>query len=387
MEYNFSRSMSNLKPSAIREIFKSLTDPSIISFSAGNPSVESFPVKEIGEISKEIFDSPTLSAQALQYSITEGYSPLITQVKNRLKNKFNIGNDFDDLIITSGGQQGIDLTCKILCNENDTIICEKPSFIGSLNAFRSYGVNLYGVELRDDGMDIEMLENALKTKNNVKLIYTISTFQNPTGITTSLEKRKQIYSLAKKYNVLILEDNPYGELRFSGEDIPTLKSLDTEGIVIYSGSFSKILSAGMRVGFLCAPKPIISKVVVAKQTNDVHTNIFFQMICSEFIKRYNLDDHIANIRKLYGRKCKIMLDSLESTVDNRIKFTRPEGGIFFWCSLPEGYDSAEFAKVCINNKVAIVPGTAFLTEIGQSEPGFRLNYSMPTDDEIVKGIT
>ena len=290
MEYVFSDKVSGMKPSAIREIFKSLTDKSIISFAAGNPSPLSFPVEKMHAIANDIFANN--AAFALQYGITEGYPRLREQVAERLRAKFNTGTADDETIITTGGQQGIDLTAKVLLNEGDTVICENPSFIGALNAFRSYNAHLVGVDLDRDGMNVEALESALKANPNTKLIYVIPTFQNPAGITTSLEKRRAILALAKKYGAVILEDNPYGELRFAGTDVPTIKSLDTDGRVVYCSSFSKILSAGMRVGFLCGPKELIQKVVVVKQVNDVHTNLFFQILASEFIERYRLDDHI-----------------------------------------------------------------------------------------------
>ncbi|HBR30912.1 MAG TPA: PLP-dependent aminotransferase family protein, partial [Clostridiales bacterium] len=223
MNYNFSDKVKDMRPSAIREIFKSLTDPSVIAFAAGNPSELSFPVEKMKNIAEEIFLNR--STEALQYSITEGYPSLRKQITSRLKERFSIGIENDSVIVTTGGQQGIDLTAKVLCNEGDTIICENPSFIGALNAFRSYNTRLAGVDMEDDGINITMLENALKTHKNVKMIYVIPTFHNPSGITTSLEKRKAILELAKKYDVVILEDNPYGELRFSGEEIPTIKSL------------------------------------------------------------------------------------------------------------------------------------------------------------------
>ena len=255
MEYKFSRKLAELKPSAIREIFKSLTDPSIISFAAGNPAPESFPVKELSCISADIFENN--STAALHYSITEGYPPLREAVAKRQKDRFGIGRDGDATLIVSGGQQGIELACKVFCNEGDTVICENPSFIGSLNSFRSNGANVVGVDLDDDGINIELLEEALRARPEAKLLYVIPTFQNPTGITTALEKRREILRLAKKYDVVIVEDNPYGELRFRGEDVPTIKSMDDEGRVIYCSSFSKILSAGMRVGFVIADERII----------------------------------------------------------------------------------------------------------------------------------
>lgn len=384
MEFNFSNRVQSLKPSAIREIFKSLTNPNVISFAAGNPSPLSFPVEKLKVLADKIFEES--AASSLQYGITEGYTPLREQVAERLKSKFNTGRDFDETIIVSGGQQGIDLTCKVLCNEGDTVVCENPSFIGALNAFRSYGVNLKGLDVGDDGIDPEELETLLKTDKKVKLIYLIPTFQNPAGITMSLEKRKAVLAVAKKYNVPILEDNPYGELRFAGTDIPTIKSMDDEGIVIYCGSFSKILSAGMRVGFLCGHKDLIQKIVVVKQTNDVHTNLFFQMLCSKFISEYGLDDHIAGIKKLYRDNCMTMLSEMDAKFPENVKYTRPEGGLFLWVTMPDSVDMNEFIKKTVAAEVAVVPGATFLPDTGMVSHSFRMNYSMPTKDQIIKGV-
>lgn len=240
MNYKFSDKVGTLKASAIREILKFTSVPGVISFAAGNPAPEAFPAQKIAEISAQILqDDPIL---ALQYSITEGYTPLRDQLKQQMAAKNCFNPDIDDLIVTSGAQQANELSCKVLLNEGDTLICEAPSFIGSINAFKSYNVNLVGVELEEDGINLEKLEETLKTENNVKLLYLIPNFQNPTGRTMSLEKRKAVYELACRYDFIILEDNPYGDLRFEGEDIPAIKSLDTEGRVIYTGTFSKILS-------------------------------------------------------------------------------------------------------------------------------------------------
>lgn len=384
MEFNFSEKVKPLKPSAIREIFKSLTNPNVISFAAGNPSPLSFPVEKLQLLSNQIYEEN--AAASLQYGITEGYAPLREQVAARLKDKFGIGKSFDTTVIMSGGQQGIDLTAKVLCNEGDTVICENPSFIGALNAFRSYNVNLKGLDVGDDGIDPDELENVLKTDKKVKLIYLIPTFQNPSGITMSLEKRKAVLAIAKKYNVPILEDNPYGELRFAGEEIPTIKSLDEDGIVIYCGSFSKILSAGMRVGFLCAHEDIVQKIVVVKQTNDVNTNQFFQMLCSKFIETYGLDDHIEGIRKLYRENCNLMLSEMDKNIPDYVKYTRPEGGLFLWVTMPEGTDMDAFMKKTIAANIAVVPGATFLPDTSMKSLSYRLNYSMPTSEQIVKGI-
>lgn len=383
MDFVFSNKVIDMKPSAIREIFKSLSDPNVISFAAGNPSPLSFPVDKMHSVAEEIFQNE--AAFAFQYGITEGYPRLRQQVSERLKERFNTGTENDDVIITTGGQQGIDLCAKVLCNEGDTVICENPSFIGALNAFRSYKANLVGVDLDEDGMNIEALENALKENRNTKIIYVIPTFQNPAGITTSLEKRKAILELAKKYDCLILEDNPYGELRFSGEDVPTIKSLDDDGRVLYCSSFSKILSAGMRIGFVCGPKELIQKIVVVKQVNDVHTNLFFQMVASKFIDKYGLDDHIANIRELYKNKCNLMLSELDKHVAGKAEYTRPEGGLFIWLTV-KGGNGDDIAKRALENKLAVVTGSSFNPIQGGYSPSVRLNYSTPSDEQIVEGV-
>ncbi len=385
MEYKISDRMAVMKPSAIREIFKSLGTPGAISFAAGNPAPESFPVEAFEKISADIFQNNPVTA--LQYSVTEGYPKLRELVKARISTKFGIDVSKNETIITSGGQQAIELACKALCNPGDAVICENPSFIGALNAFRSNGARTVGVELENDGVSVEGLEKALKVEGaKAKLLYLIPTFQNPGGITMSLEKRKKVYALAQKYDVVILEDNPYGDLRFDGEDLPTLKSMDTDGRVIYCGSFSKILSAGMRIGFACGPEAVVTKMVVAKQVEDVHTNIFFQMMCAEYIEKYDLDAHIETIRALYREKCHAMLDALEREFPREVTFTRPEGGLFIWCTMPERIELSDFIKRSVEEKVFTVPGTAFNCDENAPSHSFRLNYSMPSFEEIEKGI-
>ena len=384
MEYRISEKMQALKPSAIREIFKALTDPTIISLAAGNPSPESFPVEDLARISSEIFSDS--STAALQYSVTEGYPPLREDVKARLASRFGIGRDFDMTIITSGGQQGIELLCKTMCDEGDTVIVEEPSFIGALNAFRSNGAKLVGIPMEDDGIDIGKLEDAMKNNPRAKILYLIPTFQNPSGTCISLEKRKKVYDLAKKYNIIILEDNPYGELRFAGEEIPTIKSFDEDGYVVYSGSYSKVLSAGMRIGFICGPEAIVQKMVVAKQVEDVHTNIFFQMLCHRYIAECDMDKHVADIRKLYKHKCDLMLSELDKKMPKCVRYTRPEGGLFLWCTLPDNISQPDFVKAAMAKKVAVVPGQTFNSDPNSPSQSFRLNYSTPSDEQIVEGI-
>lgn len=385
LNYTFSDRVNSLKPSAIREIFKYAADPEVISLSAGNPAPEAFPSKEIAEISARLLSERPIDA--LQYSITEGYAPLRKQLKDYMLEKHSIGKEFDDLIITSGAQQIMDLAAKSLCNEGDTVICEAPSFIGSLNTFRSYNCKLKGVEVESDGMNIEALENALKSEKNVRFIYTIPNFQNPSGVTMSLEKRKAVYTLAKKYGVLIIEDNPYGDLRYEGEPIASIKSMDTDGIVIYAGSFSKVISPGMRVGWCVAPSPIIQKMVVCKQGQDVHTNIWSQMVCSEFLKNYDFDAHLQFLRDLYSKKAKLMTELLDAHLAPQVTYNKITGGLFTYCKLPESVDMPDFCKQAVLRKVCVVPGNAFLTDENEPCSYFRVNFSTPTDEQLIKGVT
>ncbi|MEA4824363.1 MAG: PLP-dependent aminotransferase family protein [Clostridiaceae bacterium] len=383
MNYNFATRIGGLKPSAIREILKVTQDPSVISFAAGNPAPEAFPAKEMKLIADELFEKK--AASALQYGVSEGYTPLRELTAKRLKEKYNIGTPDDDLIILSGGQQVMDLTAKCFLNEGDTILVENPSFIGALNCFRSYGARLVGIPMEPDGVDIGALEHALATEKNVKLMYLIPTFQNPTGRVMSLSKRLAVLELSKRYNVPILEDNPYYELRYSGEYVPTIKSLDTDGRVIYAGSYSKILSPGIRLGFVCANKEVISKLVVTKQVSDVHTNLFFQMIAAEYITRYSLDDHIAEVCDIYRKKRDAMADALSRYCGDTLRFDAPEGGLFLWCDIKSGRDGKELCLISGRKGVAAVPGVAFAMDPESIVPAIRLNFSLPTYDQIDRG--
>lgn len=384
MDYIFSDKVSSLQPSVIREILKFTSDPEVISLAAGNPAPEAFPVKEIAGITAKLLAENPINA--LQYSVTEGYTPLRNRLKERMKKAGCFDENSDELIITSGAQQANELACKVLLNEGDTLFCEAPSFIGSLNAFKSYNVNLVGIPMEEDGMKLDALEEALRTANKPKLIYIIPNFQNPTGLCTSLEKRKAIYELAKKYGVMILEDNPYGDIRFAGENIPSIKTMDKDGIVIYSRTFSKTLAPGLRVGYVSAPKPVIQKMVVCKQVSDVHTNIMAQMICDEYLKNYDMDAHLEEIRAVYRHKCGLMLDEIDKNFSKKITVTKPKGGLFIWATLPEGSDMMGFCNTAVQKyKVAVVPGTAFLIHETDKTSSFRLNFSTPTDEQLIKG--
>lgn len=380
MEYNIAGRIAAMKPSAIREIFKVLADPSVISLAAGSPDPASFPKEEMAELGASIFANET--SVALQYGTTEGYQPLRDLTFKRLKEKYQIGTDDDDLIITTGGQQTISLFTQTMINEGDTIICEGPSFIGALNAFRSFGAQLKSVPMDEEGMRMDKLEETLSTSERVKFIYVIPTFQNPTGRTMSLARRRQLLELAKKYNVLILEDNPYFELRYEGESIPTIKSMDTEGRVVYAGSYSKVLSPGMRIGFCVANREMINRMVVCKQVSDVHTNLYFQMLVAKYLEEYDIDAHIAAICELNKVKRDAMLQACETYFDKRVTFTHPNGGLFIWGELPEGYDSFVLCQMISKRKVACVPGNAFSVDESAVANGFRMNFSLPTVEQI-----
>ncbi|MCH5321156.1 MAG: PLP-dependent aminotransferase family protein [Eubacterium sp.] len=384
MDYIFSNKISSLQPSAIREILKATSDPSIIPLAAGNPAPDAFPVDEVREITADILANRPIDA--LQYGVSEGYQPLRDTLLNWMKSRENIGKDFDNVIVMSGATQVMDLVTKVLCNEGDTVICEEPSFIGSLNCFRSYGCKLKGVPVEADGMNVDALEEILKSTPNAKFIYTIPNFQNPSGATMSLEKRKKLYSLAKEYGVIILEDNPYGDLRVAGEKLPTIKSMDDEGIVIYAGSFSKILAPGLRVAYCIAHQNILAKMTVGKQASDVHTPCLNQMIVDEWFKKYDVDAHIAKIQKIYKKKLDLMCDCIDKELGDFVEYVRPEGGLFIWCKLPDDVDMLEFVKKAVEKKVAVVPGNAFLMNDTDSTQYIRLNFSTPSDEGIINGV-
>ncbi len=384
MEYIISDRMQPLQGSAIREIFKYAADPSVISLAGGNPDPAMFPNAELADIAAELLrDQPVT---ALQYGITEGYAPLREAIRERLTRVEGIGREGDDLIVVSGGQQGIELATKCLINEGDVVIVELPSFIGATNAFRSYGAKLVGVPVREDGMDLDALEQVIAENPRAKMIYTIPTFQNPMGVTMSVEKRKKLYQIALAHGLLILEDNPYGELTFDGFKTPTIKSMDTEGIVLYSGSFSKVLAPGLRLGFICANRTITGKMVIAKQVSDVHTAMLPQLLATEYMKRYDLDALIAKMRGNYAHKCHTMLDAMATYFPSDITYTRPGGGLFIWCDLGHGLDTLALSKKAIEQKVVYVPGNTFMVDMTLPCSALRLNYSTMSDDKIVEGV-
>ncbi len=384
MEYCYSDKMKNLKPSAVREILKAASTPGMIPFAAGNPAPEAFPVTTVQQITEQLMHSDPVAL--LQYGVTEGYTPLLRQIAELLTTRQKIGREFDSVLITSGAQQVMDLATKVLCNEGDTILCETPSFIGSLNCFRSYNTNLVGIDMEEDGINLCQLEDRLQNERNIRFIYVIPNFQNPSGVTMSLEKRRAVYALARQYGVMILEDDPYGYLRVRGEHIPSIKSMDEDGIVIYAGSFSKLLAPGIRVGYAVAPKPILAKMTVGKQTSDVHTPMFSQMLVSKWLEQIDFNDHIVTISDIYRRKLDLMCELINSQMRGFFQYQKPEGGLFIWCRLPDKVDMTTFCTQALKRSVAVVPGTAFLVDDSKPTSYVRLNFSTPPDAQIIEGM-
>lgn len=376
--------MQNVKASVIREIFKALTDSSIISFAGGNPAQEAFPVDAIKKVSAEILDDDPISV--LQYGLTNGDPEFLEQATRFFNRKEKVTKENDTIMATTGSQQIMDLISKCLCNEGDVVVVEEPSFMGSLNSFKENGCILRGVPFKDGQIDLEQLEIALSVTPKPKFMYLIPNFQNPTGITMSLETRKAVLALAKKYQVLILEDDPYGALRFGGEDVPSLKSLDEDGLVIYAASLSKIIAPGMRVACAIAPKEILAKMEVAKQGADVHTNLWSQKVIAKVMEEYDMDAHLNRIKDIYKDKCELMLNEMDAHFPKSVSYTRPQGGMFIWVDLPKDVDENQFVADALKQKVAIVPGNAFLTDDRKESHAFRMNFSTPSNENIKKGV-
>lgn len=381
-EAYLSDKVAQLKASAIREMFKLMSDPEIISLAGGSPDPSLFPSEKLAEIANEILtNQPTA---ALAYGTTDGYKPFKEQALKRAEKRGCVAPE-DKIIITTGEQQGIDLALKTLVNEGETVAVEEPSFVGTLNSIRANGGVLLPVSIEEDGIDTQLFEEKLK-ENKVKVLYTIPTFQNPSGITMSLEKRYKLLELAEKYDFLIIEDNPYGDLRFAGEDVPTIKSLDKNGRVIYCSSFSKILSPGMRLGYVVCGGDLIDRIEIAKQANDVHTPMLTQMMAAEYLKRYDIEADIKRACEIYGRKCRFMLDCMDKYFPDSVKRTNPEGGLFIMCTVPDSVDVDELLKECLKNKVAFVAGNSFMANQEEKCSMFRLNYSTMPEEKIEKGI-
>ncbi len=383
MNYRLSTRMEGAQASIIRELLKMAGQPGMISLGGGAPDPAGFPKELMLQVAQEAFTNQSKSV--LGYGISEGYPPFVNSLKKHLMDKEQLDFADNEALILSGGQQCADLTAKLFVNEGDTVLVENPSFVGVMNAFRSYGANLVSIPLEEDGVNLTLLEEAFK-RGRVSLFYMISTFQNPSGITTSGEKRKAVYELAKKYDVIVFEDNPYGELRYEGEWIPSMKTLDTDGRVIYAGSFSKTIAPGMRIGFLVYSKALHTKFKIAKQAVDVHSSTLYQMVCDSMLTNGLYDGHVAAQKAAYYEKMLLMDAAMKASFHQDMTWYRPQGGLFILAKLPEGMDSLPFVNEAVKRKVITVPGSAFLTNQEDKSNAIRLNFSLPSRAHIEQGI-
>lgn len=383
MEYHFSARFARLEPPAGGDVLKLAAAPGMIPFAAGNPSPETFPLAEMRQAMESLFDRG--AAPFFQYGVSEGYQPLREFLQARMAEKHQCRRDQDQLLITSGGQQAIDLLTRLMAEPGDQVVVEQPTFMGALNAFQTCGVQPLPVPMEADGMNLDQLEQVLQKNPKVKFIYTITTFQNPTGFSTSMEKRHALYRLARQYDLLILEDNPYFELRYDGEYLPPLKSLDEEGRVVFAGSLSKILSPGVRLGYAQADGQIVCRLARIKQASDVHSNLFLQAMAAEYFSRNDLDRHIWESCQVYRRKRDLMLEALEQNLPEGVQYSRPEGGLFIWLSLPGGVSGQQLARLALEQGVAVAPDVSFFVPGCQGAPGVRLNYSSPSEEQIQRG--
>ncbi|NMB07012.1 MAG: PLP-dependent aminotransferase family protein [Tissierellia bacterium] len=382
MALNYAKRMDNIRASEIRELLKLTQKPEVISFAGGLPAPELFPVEEFKRVTAEVLEEN--GTAALQYGPTEGYLPLREQITKRME-KVHVNITPDDILVTSGSQQGLDFAAKIFINPGDIIICESPSYLGAINAFKAYEPKFLEIDTDDEGMIMEDLEEALKNNENVKFIYVIPDFQNPSGKTWSAERRKTLVELANKYNVAIVEDNPYGELRFEGEILPAVKHYDTEGRVIFLGTFSKIFCPGLRLGWVVADKEVLNKFVMVKQGADLQSSTISQMEVAKFLEIYDIEKHIEKIKVVYKKRRDLMMKTMEEEFPKGVKFTYPEGGLFTWVVLPEHMNAREIAVKALEENVAFVPGGSFFPN-GGNENTFRMNYSNMDEDRIVEGV-
>jgi 2-aminoadipate transaminase len=388
-DHRYAQRTQRMKGSAIRELLKLTEQPDIISFAGGLPAPDIFPIEEFKAACIRVLD--TSGRQALQYGASEGYQPLREMIARHTE-RFNFGVTSDNVLITSGSQQALDLLGKIFINHGDRILVEAPTYLGALQAWNAYGAEYVPVESDQDGMRTDALEEALRT--GPKFIYVLPNFQNPTGVTMSLERRIKLVELADRYGVPIIEDDPYGQLRFEGEHLPSVVMLDNNlrdqsgtytGNVIYLSTFSKILAPGLRLAWVIAPPEVIRKLVLAKQGADLHTATFNQVVAYEVGHGGFIDKHVQVINRVYQERRDVMLDSLAENMPNGVQWTHPLGGLFLWVTLPEGMNTTEMFKDAVAEKVAFVPGSSFYP-CGGGENTMRLNFSYSRPEIINEGI-
>ena len=384
----FASRMDLLKGSAIRELLKLAGRPEVMSFAGGMPAPELFPVEQVMEASMAVLKES--GRVALQYSSTEGFPRLRQQIADRMLAKNNIKTDADHILITSGSQQGLDFSARVFLNPGDVVLLESPSYLGAVNAFKAAEPTFIEVPTDDGGMIMEELEKILATTENVKMIYVIPDFQNPTGRTWDLDRRHKFMEIINRYEIPVVEDNPYGELRFEGEYMPALKSLDTKGLVVYLGTFSKILAPGYRLGWVCAEDEILAKYNFMEQAASLQASTIGQMETAKWIDMFDLDAHVNKIREVYRKRRDVMMETLHRELPEGCACTDPVGGLFTWVVLPESFNSEEKMKdlqmKCLEKNVAFVAGGSFFPN-GGHENTLRLNYSCMPEEKIVKGIT
>jgi 2-aminoadipate transaminase len=382
----YSKNALSMKRSEIRELLKVSRIPGMISFAGGLPASETFPVKELEEISCEMLRQR--GATALQYGTTEGEAPLREEISKWMMHEKSTIKP-ENILVTAGSQQGLDIVSKVFLDPKDIVVLELPSYIGGLQAFAAYRAKMIGVPQDEDGMRMDVLEKVLtrlaKRKKKPKFIYVVPDFQNPSGVTLPLERRKRLLELAYQYEIPILEDSPYRDLRFRGEGVPAIYSLDTEKQVIALGTFSKILCPGLRLAWIMAPSEWMDRMVVAKQAMDLCCPTYNQLIVAEFMKRGLMQKQVESIRRLYSKKVEAMLKALKKYMPKGVRWTRPEGGLFLWVKLPKNMSANDLLPKAIENKVAYVIGTAFHCN-GKGQNTMRLNFSYPTEQQIDEGI-
>ena len=380
---NLADRMANMKPSAIREILALTAQPDIISFAGGLPAPELFPVDDINAAIEAVMKES--GKDALQYATTAGHPHLREQIAARLLAKNNIRTPIDNILTTAGSQQGLDFAARLFVNPGDVILMESPSYLGAITAFTPSQPNFVEVPTDENGMIMEELEKILASTPNVKLIYVIPDFQNPSGRTWPLERRQKFMEIINRYEIPVLEDNPYGELRYKGEYQPALKSMDEKGLVIYLGTFSKILAPGFRLGWIVANDEYIEKFNLIAQAAVLQASTFNIAVISKYIDMFDLDAHVAEIREVYKHRCTLMIDSMRKYFPKEVKFTDPDGGLFTWAELPSYINTKDMALQALEKKVAYVPGAGFFPN-GGNNSCMRLNYSCMPDEKIVEGI-
>lgn len=383
MAITFAGRISGIKASEIREILKITEQPHIISFAGGLPAPELFPVEEIKLVAQKVLAEA--GRQVLQYTTTEGFTPLRQIIAHRMNTKFGTALNYENILITSGSQQGLDFSGKILLNEGDVVLCESPTYLGAINAFMSYGPRFVEVPTDDQGMITEELERIIETTDRIKMAYVIPDFQNPTGRTWSADRREKFMEIVGRYEIPVIEDNPYGELRFEGQGLKSLKALDTKGLVIFLGTFSKTFCPGYRIGWVAAEEEILEKYILVKQGADLQSSTIAQREIAGYLEMFDLDRHIREISRVYKARRDLAISTMESEFPGSLSFTRPQGGLFTWVELPSHINAREVLVKSLEKDVAFVPGGSFYPN-GGHENTFRMNYSNMPEDRLVEGI-